>query len=64
MISKPSQHTDSREPADGSLTLPHRKGMRQRNKPPLIKNSKNPTTKQDSWWATELILEPEDNIQT
>jgi hypothetical protein len=38
--------------------------MRQRNKPPVIKHNENPTPKQESWWATELILEPEDNIQT
>jgi hypothetical protein len=44
--------------------LPQRKGVRQRNKPPVIKHSENPTPKQDSWWATVLIPEPEDNIQT
>jgi hypothetical protein len=44
--------------------LPQRKGARQRNKPPVIKYSKNPTPKQDSWKATELIPESEDNIQT
>jgi hypothetical protein len=38
--------------------------VKQRNKPPLIKNSENPTPKQDSWWVTELISEPEDNIYT
>jgi hypothetical protein len=37
--------------------LLQRKGARQRNKPPVIKHSENPTLKQDSWWATELILE-------
>jgi hypothetical protein len=31
---------------------------------PIIKYSENPTPKQDSWWATELIPEPENNIQT
>jgi hypothetical protein len=50
--------------ADGSLTLPQRKEGMQSNKPPVIKHSENPTPKQDSWWAIELILEPEDNIQT
>jgi hypothetical protein len=54
-ISKPSQHADSREPADVSLTLPQRKGMQQRNKPPVNKHGENPTPKQDDWWATELI---------
>jgi hypothetical protein len=44
--------------ANGALTLPQRKGVRQRNKAPVIKHSENPTPKQDSWWATELILEP------
>jgi hypothetical protein len=34
-----------------------------RNKPPVNKHSKNLTPKQDNWWTTELILEPEDNIQ-
>jgi hypothetical protein len=37
--------------------------VRQRNKPPVIKNSENPTPKQDSWQTTKLIPEPEDNIQ-
>jgi hypothetical protein len=37
--------------------------MRQRNKPSVIKHSENPTPKQDSLWATELILDPEDNIK-
>jgi hypothetical protein len=64
IINKPSQHADSRGPADGSLTWPQRKRVRQRNKLPVIKHSENPTPKQDSWWATELILESEDNIQT
>jgi hypothetical protein len=44
--------------------LLQRKGVRQRNKPPVNKHSENPTPKQDSWWATELIPELEDNIQT
>jgi hypothetical protein len=44
-ISKPSQHTDSRRLADGSLTLPQRKGARQRNKPPVSQHSENPTPK-------------------
>jgi hypothetical protein len=35
-----------------------------RNKPPVIKQSENTTPKQDGWWDTELIPEPEDNIQT
>jgi hypothetical protein len=30
----------------------------------VIKHSENPTAKQDSWWAKELIPKPEDNIQT
>jgi hypothetical protein len=42
--------------------LSQRKGARQRNKPPVIKQIENPTPKQVSWWATELIPEPEDNI--
>jgi hypothetical protein len=46
------------------MTLPQRKGVRQTNKPPVIKHSENPTPKWDSWWAKELIPEPEDNIQT
>jgi hypothetical protein len=54
-ISKPSQHTDSSGLADRSLTLPQRKGARQRNKPPVNQNSENPTPKQDGCWATELI---------
>jgi hypothetical protein len=54
-MSKPSQHSDSRELADGFLTLPQRKGVRQRNKPPINQHSKNPTPKQDGWWATELF---------
>jgi hypothetical protein len=58
-IRKTSQHADSR-----GLTLPQRNGTRQRKKPTIIKNSENPTPKQDSWWATELIMEPEDNMQT
>jgi hypothetical protein len=33
--------------------------MRQRNKPPINQHSENPTPK-DSWWATEMIPEPED----
>jgi hypothetical protein len=32
-----------------------RKGARQKNKPPANQHSKNPTPKQDGWWATELI---------
>jgi hypothetical protein len=55
IISKPSQHVDSRGPADGSLTLPQRKGTRQRNKPQVNQHTGNPTPKQDSWWVTELI---------
>jgi hypothetical protein len=35
--------------------LPQRKKARQRNKPPVNKHSENPTPKQESWWATELI---------
>jgi hypothetical protein len=54
-ISKPSQHAEIKGPADRSLTLPQRKGPRQRNKPSVNKNSKNPTPKQDSWWTTKLI---------
>jgi hypothetical protein len=64
IISKPSQHSDSRGQADRSLTLPQRKGVRQRNKPQVIKHSENPTPNQDNWWAKELILESEDNIKT
>jgi hypothetical protein len=55
MISKPS---------GGRLILPQRKAARQRNKPSIKQHSKNPTPKQDGWWATQLIPEPEDNIQT
>jgi hypothetical protein len=44
--------------------LPQRKEARKINKTPIIMHSENPTPKQDSWWATELIQEPEDNIQT
>jgi hypothetical protein len=40
-----------------------RKRARQKNKPSVIKHSENPTPKKDSRWATELIPEPEDNIQ-
>jgi hypothetical protein len=43
--------------------LPQRKGQRQRNKPPVIKHSEKPNFKKDSWWATELILKPENNIK-
>jgi hypothetical protein len=39
------------------------KGARQRNKPSINQHSENPTPKQDSWWATELIPEREDNVQ-
>jgi hypothetical protein len=62
--SKPSQHSDRRGLFDGSLTLPQRKEARQRNKSPVNKHSENPTPRQESWWTTELILEPEDNTQT
>jgi hypothetical protein len=44
--------------------LPQRKGARKRNKPPVIKHSGNTTLKQDRWWATELIPEPENNRKT
>jgi hypothetical protein len=64
IINNPSQDADIRGLANGSLTLPQRKGARQRSKPPVIKHSENTTQKQDSWWATELIMEPEDNMQT
>jgi hypothetical protein len=37
--------------------------MRQRNKHLVNKHSENSTPKQESWWATELIPEPEDNMQ-
>jgi hypothetical protein len=50
--------TNSRELADGSLTLPQKRGAKQRNKPPINQHSENPTPKQDSWWATELISRP------
>jgi hypothetical protein len=55
IISKPSQHADSRGPADRPLTLSQRKRERQRKKPTVNQNSENPTPKQDGWWATELI---------
>jgi hypothetical protein len=29
--------------------------MRKRNKTPINQHRENPTPKQDSWWATELI---------
>jgi hypothetical protein len=35
--------------------LLQRKRARQRNKFPKKQHSKNPTLKQDGWWATELI---------
>jgi hypothetical protein len=63
-IEKQSANHQNMVMADGSLTLPLRKRVKQRNKPPVIKHSENPMLKQDSWCATELILEPEDNIQT
>jgi hypothetical protein len=44
--------------------LPQIKGEKQRKKSPVIKYSENPTPKQNSWWTTELILEPEDNRKT
>jgi hypothetical protein len=53
--SEPSQHADSRGVVDGSLTLPQRKGVRQRNKPLINKYSGKPPPKQDSWWTIELI---------
>jgi hypothetical protein len=43
--------------------LPQRKEVRQRNNPPINQHNENPTPKQDSWQATELIPEPEDNTQ-
>jgi hypothetical protein len=46
--------------AERTLTLSQRKGARPRNKPPIKQHSENSTTKQNGWWATELILEPED----
>jgi hypothetical protein len=64
IISKPSQHSDSRGPADGSLTFAPEKGGEAKKQALVIKHSENPTPKQDSWWATEVIPEPEDNIQT
>jgi hypothetical protein len=51
-----SQHADSRGPADTTLTLPQRKGVKQRNKPPVNKYSKKPPPKWDSWWTTEMIF--------
>jgi hypothetical protein len=39
------------------MTLPQRKGVRQRKKPPINQYSENPTSKQDGWWATELTSE-------
>jgi hypothetical protein len=54
-ISKPSQYADSRGQTDGALTLPQRKGVRQRNKTPVNKHSENPAPKQDGLWATEMI---------
>jgi hypothetical protein len=59
---KRSQHTDSKGSDDGSLILSQRKVSRERNKTLVNKQSKSLTPKQDSWWATELILEPEANI--
>jgi hypothetical protein len=44
--------------------LPQRKGAKQGNKPPVNQQRENPTPKQKSWWAVELIPETEDNIQT
>jgi hypothetical protein len=43
--------------------LPQRKEARQRNKHPVIKHSENPTPKQDTWWATELISEGEETYK-
>jgi hypothetical protein len=43
--------------------LSQRKRARERNKPLVIKHIENSTRKQDSQWATELILEPENNIK-
>jgi hypothetical protein len=37
------------------MTLLQRKRMRQRNKSPINQHNRNPTSKQDGWWATELI---------
>jgi hypothetical protein len=56
MLSKPSEHADSRGPADGSLNLPQRKGVRQRNKPPVNQHSKNPAPKQDGYNASFIVL--------
>jgi hypothetical protein len=56
MKNEPSQHADSRGPAEGPLTLPQIKGVRQRNKTPVYQHSKNPTPKQGSWWTTKADL--------
>jgi hypothetical protein len=48
-VSKTSQHTDSRGPANRSLTCPKKEGAKQRNKPSVNQHSENPTPKQDSW---------------
>jgi hypothetical protein len=54
---------DSRELAEGSLTLAQRKGARQRNKPPIKQHSKKPNSKEGQWWLQSCSPEPEDNIQ-
>jgi hypothetical protein len=41
--------------AGEQLTLPKRKGARQRNKPQVNKYSEKPPPKQGSWRTTELI---------
>jgi hypothetical protein len=64
ILSKPSQHTDSRGQADGSLTLPQRKGVKQRKKHPVNQHSENPTPKSMPGGLQSWSPEPEDNIQT
>jgi hypothetical protein len=61
---KPSQHTDSRGPAYGSLTLPQTKGVRQRNEPPVNQLRENPIPNQDSCGLQSWSPKPEENIQT
>jgi hypothetical protein len=41
--------------------LLQRKRVRQRKKPPVNQHRKNPTPKQDSWWATRADLQ---NLKT
>jgi hypothetical protein len=56
-IEKQSANHHNTLTAGGQLMghLPQRKGARQRNKLPVNQHTENPTPKQGSWWATQLI---------